>query len=54
MSSFESHRSIAHQHNDQAHPPPKAGAKGGTTKAQAVGGRVQRLVGQQLETLSCR
>jgi|GEM_PF-6195213 len=30
--------------NDQAHPPLKAGATGGTTKAQAVSGRVQRLV----------
>jgi hypothetical protein len=30
--------------HDQAHPPPEAGAKGGTTEAQAVGGRVQRLV----------
>ena len=36
--------SCARQHNDQAHPPPEAGATGGTTKAQAVGGRVQRLV----------
>ena len=36
--------SCAHRPNDQAHPPPEAGAKGGTTKAQAVGGRVQRLV----------
>ena len=32
------------QPNDQAHPPPEAEATGGTTKAQAVGGRVQRLV----------
>jgi hypothetical protein len=35
---------LAQQHNDQAHPPPKAGATGGTTKAQAVGGRMQRIV----------
>jgi len=34
--------------NDQAHPPPEAGAKGGTTEAQAVGGRVQRLVRELL------
>jgi len=34
----------AHRPNDQAHPPPKAEVTGGTTKAQAVGGRVQRLV----------
>jgi hypothetical protein len=34
----------ARRHNDQAHPPPEAEATGGTTKAQAVGGRVQRLV----------
>ena len=33
------------RYNDQAHPPPEAEATGGTTKAQAVGGRVQRLVG---------
>jgi|SanBayMetagenome_1026888.scaffolds.fasta_scaffold00786_3 hypothetical protein len=26
------------------HPPTEAGATGGTTKAQAIGGRVQRLV----------
>jgi len=32
------------QANDQAHPPPEAGATGGTTKAQAVSDRVQRLV----------
>ncbi len=30
--------------NDQAHPPLEAEATGGTTKAQAVSGRVQRLV----------
>jgi len=34
----------AHRQNDQAHPPLKAGATGGTTKAQAVSSRVQRLV----------
>ena len=36
--------------NDQAHPPPEAGAaKRGTSEgAQAVGGRVQRLVGLRL------
>ena len=48
-----SHRR-ARQHNDQAHPPPKAGATGGTTKAQAVGGRVQRLVSSLLGACKCR
>ena len=34
--------------NDQAHPPPEAGATGGTIKAQAVGGRVSLIVGPLL------
>jgi hypothetical protein len=37
---------IARRHNDQAHPPLEAGATGGTTKAQAISGRLQRFVGQ--------
>ena len=43
-------QNCARRHNDQAHPPPEAGATGGTTKAQAVGGRVQRLVKPVLVT----
>ena len=56
ISGFDSHsfaarpEKLARPHNDQAHPPPEAGATGGTTKAQAVGGRVQRLVRPVFET----
>ena len=42
----------ARQPNDQAHPPPEAEATGGTTRAQAVGGRVQRLVRRLLVHVS--
>ena len=46
--------SRALRHNDQAHPPPEAEATGGTTKAQAVGGRVQRLVLSLVNQFSSR